>query len=56
LTETAVGPGLEVVVYKGTEVFVHLIGYVIKTARSPNHCHDVAPMRHKLGSYPELQE
>jgi hypothetical protein len=45
----------------GTEVFVDPISYVIKTARSPVHCNDIAPLRYKVRgkcycSYPELRE
>jgi hypothetical protein len=49
------------VVLNGTDVFVDPISYVIKSARSPVHCNDIAPSRYKVGgkwycSYPELRE
>jgi hypothetical protein len=45
----------------GTEVFVDPISCVIKTARSPVHCNDIAPPSYKVGhkwycSYPERRE
>jgi hypothetical protein len=48
------------VTVNGTDPFVDPISYVIKSARSPIHCKDVAP-RYKVGSkwycsYPELKE
>jgi hypothetical protein len=49
------------VTVNGTDAFVDLISYVIKSARSPIHCNDVAPPRYKVGgkwycSYPVLKE
>jgi hypothetical protein len=49
------------VTVNGTEVFVHPISYVIKSAGSPIHCNDMAPPLYKMGgkwycSYPELKE
>jgi hypothetical protein len=45
----------------GTDAFVDPISYVIKSAGSPIHCNDVAPLRYKVGgiwyrSYPVLKE
>jgi hypothetical protein len=36
------------VLSNGTEVFVDLISYVIKSAGSPVHCNDIAPRRYKV--------
>ncbi len=49
------------VTVNGTDAFVDPISYVIKSAGSPIHCIDVAPLRYKVGgkwycSYPELKE
>jgi hypothetical protein len=49
------------VTINGTDAFVDLISYVIKSAGSPIHCNDVAPPRYKVGgkwycSYPVLKE
>jgi hypothetical protein len=49
------------VTVNGTDAFVDPISYVIKSAGSPIHCNDVAPLRYKVGrkwycSYPELKE
>jgi hypothetical protein len=45
----------------GTDAFVDPISYVIKSAGSPIHCNDVAPLQYKVGgkwycSYPVLKE
>ncbi len=49
------------VTVNGTDAFVDPISYVIKSAGSPIHCNDVAPLRYKVGgkwycSYPVLKE
>jgi hypothetical protein len=49
------------VLSNGMEVFVDPISYVIKSAGSPVHCNDIAPLLYKVGgkwyySYPELRE
>ncbi len=36
-------------IYNGTEICVDLISYAIKSARSPDHCNDVASPWYKLG-------
>ncbi len=37
------------VMLNGTEVFVDPISFVIKSAGSPVHCNDIAPLRYKVG-------
>jgi hypothetical protein len=49
------------VTINGTEAFVDPISYVIKSAGSPAHCNDIAPLRYKVGgkwycSYPDPRE